>query len=97
MKAADRLTLTCKAKASYAASVADELSMPLADMQPAFVQMIRHSYDFGKANYADFAARVRGDFELKNYGVFAELGGGFGHCSVGEHQLSAHLSVGVTF
>ncbi|MBR1468841.1 MAG: hypothetical protein IJ605_01820 [Prevotella sp.] len=96
-KASDRLTLSGRAKAAYAASVDDKLTMPFADMQPVFVQMVNHTYDFRKANYADFSAMARGDFALKNFGLFAELGSGFVHCSVGEHQLSAHVALGVTF
>ena len=97
LKPSERWLLTCRLKSSYSACVSDDLAMPFADMKPAFVAMIRYNYDFAKAHYTDVSAQVRGDFALKNYGLFAELGGGFVHCSVGERQISARVAVGVTF
>lgn len=92
-----QLTLTCRVRATYAAHTSDDLLMPFADMSPAFVQMIRHTHDMAKADYTDVSAQVRGDYQLKNYGLFAELGGGWTGCSAGEHQMSARLSLGITF
>ena len=97
LKPSERWLLTCRLKSSYSACVSDDLAMPFADMRPAFVAMIRHNYDFAKAHYTDVSAQVRGDFALKNYGLFAELGGGFVHCSVGERQISARVALGITF
>lgn len=97
LKPSERWLLTCRLKSSYSACVSDDLAMPFADMKPAFVAMIRHNYDFAKAHFTDVSAQVRGDFALKNYGLFAELGGGFVHCSEGERQVSARVAVGVTF
>ena len=97
VRASERLMLSGNVRAAYEARVGDELSMPFADMQPAFVQMIRHTYDFAKANYADFSARLRGDYEMKHFGLFASLGGGFVACSANERQFSARMAVGFTF
>ena len=97
LKPSERWLLTCRLKSSYSACVSDDLAMPFADMKPAFVAMIRHNYDFAKAHYTDVSAQVRGDFALKNYGLFAELGGGFVHCSAGERQVSARVAEGVIF
>lgn len=92
-----QLMLTCTVKAAYQAAVSDELLMPFADMAPWSAQAIRHTYRFARANYADLSAQVRGDYPMKGYGLFAELGGGFVNCSAGEHQTAARLSLGITF
>ena len=97
LKPSERWLLTCRLKSSYSACVSDDLAMPFADMKPAFVAMIRHNYDFAKAHYTDVSAQVRGDYALKNYGLFAELGGGFVACSANERQFSARMAVGITF
>ena len=94
---ADRLLLTCGAKVSYFAGVNDELVMPFANMRPAFVDKMTHQYEYAKANYTGLSAQVRGDYQLKSIGLFAELGGGYTACSVGEHQADAHLAFGITF
>lgn len=96
-KPADRLLLTCGAKASYLAGVGDELVMPFANMSAAFAAKINHQYEYAKASYTGLSAQVRGDYQLKSIGLFAEVGGGYTACSVGEHQTDAHLAFGITF
>lgn len=97
LKPADRLLLTCGAKASYLAGVSDELLMPFANMSAAFAAKMHHQYEYAKASYTGLSAQVRGDFQLKDIGLFAEMGGGYTACSVGEHQADAHLAFGITF
>lgn len=97
VKAAERLMLTCRVKAAYAARVSDSMTMPFADMTPAVAALMNHTYAFAKANYADVSAQVRGDYAMQRYGLFAEAGGGFVSCSEGERQVAARLAVGITF
>lgn len=94
---AERLLLTCGAKASYQAGVNDELVMPFANMSSAFAAKMNHQFEYAKAGYTSLSARVRGDYQLKSIGLFAELAGGYTACSVGEHQTQAHLALGITF
>ena len=96
-KPADRLLLTCGAKASYFAGAGDELVMPFANMSAASAAKMSHQYEYAKASYASLSAQVRGNYQLKSIGLFAELGGGYTACSVGEHQTDAHLVFGITF
>ena len=97
VKAAQRLMLTGRVKAGYAARVSDSMTMPFADMTAAVAALMRHTYAFARANYADVSAQVRGDYAMQRYGLFAELGGGFVSCSEGERQVTARLAVVVTF
>ena len=96
-KPANRLLLTCGAKATYEAGVNDELVMPFANMTTAFAAKMNHQYEYAKANYTSLSAQVKGDYQLKSIGLFAELKGGYTACSVGEHQTDAHLAFGITF
>lgn len=96
-KPADRLLLTYDAKLSYEAGVNDELVMPFANMSTAFAAKMNHQYDYAKANYTGLSTRMRGDYQLKSFGLFAELGGDYTACSAGEYQIDAHLAFGITF
>lgn len=58
---------------------------------------MNHQYEYAKASYTSLSARVRGDYQLKSIGLFAELAGGYTACSVGEHQTQAYLALGITF
>jgi hypothetical protein len=96
-KASERMLLTCGLKASYRGCANDEIVMPFANMTTAFATKINRQYEYSKANYTDVSARIRGDYQLKSIGIFAELVGGYTSCSVGEHQAAARLALGVTF
>lgn len=95
----NKLWLTLNAQASYRACVSDEFVMPFANMNANITQLMRHKYNYDKANHTTIGAKARADYAWKNtrYGLFAELGGDFTFCSVGEHQTIFQSSIGITF
>ena len=97
LKPSARMVLTVRLQASYAAGASNELSIPSANLQPAFAQMLNHTYDLAKASYTDLSAQVRGDYRMQGYGLFAALSGGWTGCSASAHRTAACLSLGITF
>jgi acetylornithine deacetylase len=67
------------------------------DMQPAIARLMHHTYDFAKANYGGLSARVRGDYRMQGYALFAQVAGGFVASSASATRLSASLMLGITF
>ena len=94
-----KLQLTVDARAAYQANVSDKLVMPFANIDAKTTQLIRHKYDYAKANYTDLSARARADYAWKatRFGLFAEVGGGLTLCSTSEHQTAFNASIGITF
>lgn len=97
VKASARLLLSARLQGFYAARVSDEMAMPFADMQPAIARLMHHTYDFAKANYGGLSARVRGDYRMQGYALFAQVAGGFVASSASATRLSASLMLGITF
>ncbi len=84
--------------AAYYANADSKLSLPYSDMQPAFIDKADRQFEFAKADYTEVKALLRADCKMKKaYSLFASLGGGYIDCSVGERQLDASLSLGITF
>lgn len=94
-----KLLLTVDAQASMYINTHEKMSMPQANMEPMFIQLMQHKHEFSSASYTDLGAGVRADYAWKQsrFGLFAELGGGMTLCSAGEHQTSLHSSIGITF
>lgn len=84
--------------ARYDTHTTAKISMPYADMEPHFVQMVNHNYRFLKADYTSAYAKLRADYRLAKGGVntlFAELGAGVVFSSEKATQTDLHLTIGV--
>ena len=99
LRASNKLLISLNAKASYRARVSEKFVMPFANMSANITQLMRHKYNLAKANHTTIGAKARADYAWKDtrYGLFAELGGDFTFCSVGERQTIFQSSIGITF
>ena len=99
LRTSSKLQLTLEANAAHSACVSDKFVMPFANMDASTSQLMRHKYDYAKANYTSVGAKVRADYALKTsrFGLFAELGSDVTFCSMSEHQTTLQTSIGITF
>jgi hypothetical protein len=99
LRPANQLLLTVDAHAAHFINTGKKLSMPFANMDTQFIQLIQHKHDYATANYTDLGAKVRCDLALKQtrYGFFAEVGCAVTLCSRGEHGTMLQSSIGITF
>lgn len=97
MQPSRRLMLSARLNAGYEACTGHELLMPFADMTDHVARMIRHTYNFARADYATLQPQLRADLREKAYTYFITVGGAYTHCSRGEHQWDAHATIGITF
>ena len=90
-------TITTQLEGSYHACVNDYLLLPLADMEPHFIDMIEHNYNVLKSNFTIAGARFRADYRIGNsrYAIFGELQYDITICSNHEHQNHIVVSLGV--
>ena len=81
----------------YYACVNDHLLLPLADMEPHFIDMIEHNFDVLKSNFTHAGARLRADYHIGNsrYSIFGEMQYGITLCSNHETQNHIVFSLGV--
>ena len=96
-KPTNQMLLTCVLTVAHRHGLSSDLTMPFANMSSAFIEKARHTYAFAKADYTDLLAHLRCDYQLKDYGLFASMNAGYTTCSADAHQLSGHLSIGITF
>lgn len=68
-------TLTTHLGGSYHACVNDYLLMPLADMEPHFIDMIKHNFTVLSSNYTHAGAGMRADYHIgrTRYSVFGAV------------------------
>ena len=99
LRPSSKLQLTLEANAAHSACVSDNFVMPFANMDASTSRLMRHKYDYAKANYTTVGAKVRADYALKTsrFGLFAELGSDVTFCSMSEHQTTLQTSIGITF
>ena len=92
-------SLTVDAQAAHYHNLSDKLSMPLANMEPRFIQLMQHKQDYATAHYTELGAKVRADLAWKEsrYGLFAQLGGAVVLCSTKQHSTLLQSSIGITF
>lgn len=90
-------TVTAQIEGSYHACVNNYLLLPLADMEPHFIDMIHHNYDFLKSNFTNAGARLRADYRIghSRYSIFGELQYDITLSSNHEHQNRIVVSLGV--
>ena len=90
-------TITTRLNGSYHACVNDNLLLPLADMEPYFIDMIEHNFNVLKSNFTHAGARLRADYHIGNsrYSIFGEMQYGITLCS--NHEIQNHIvfSLGV--
>lgn len=91
--------LTFDAGLSHSHCLKNSITMPYANMEKAFVSMIKDTFRFAKAHYTTVGLAARADFPLtgKTYGVFAAARAGITMCSENESQTDLSLSAGMTF
>ena len=94
-----KLLLTVDAQAAHYHNLSDKLTMPLANMEPRFIQLMQHKQDYATAHYTELGAKVRADLAWKEsrYGLFAQLGGAVVLCSTKQHSTLLQSSIGITF
>ena len=99
LRPAEKLLLTVDAHAAHYISTGKKLSMPFANMEAHFIQLIQRKHDYSTANYTDLGAKVRADLAWKQtrYGLFAEVGCAVTLCSMKEHETMLQSSIGITF
>lgn len=90
-------TITAQLEGSYHACVNDYLLLPLASMEPHFVDMIEHNYNVLKSNFTNAGARLRADYRIgrSRYSIFGELQYDITICSNQETQNHIVVSLGV--
>lgn len=90
-------TITTQLEGSYHACVNDYLLLPLASMEPHFVDMIEHNYNVLKSNFTNAGARLRADYRIgrSRYSIFGELQYDITICSNHETQNHIVVSLGV--
>ena len=90
-------TITAQLEGSYHACVNDYLLLPLASMEPHFVDMIEHNYNVLKSNFTNAGARLRADYRIgrSRYSIFGELQYDITICSNHETQNHIVVSLGV--
>lgn len=90
-------TITTQVEGSYYACVNDNLLLPLANMEPHFIDMIEHNYNILKSNFTNAGARFRADYRVgrSRYSVFGELQYDITICSNHEYQNHIVVSLGV--
>lgn len=90
-------TIITQLNGSYHACVNDHLLLPLADMEPHFIDMIEHNFDVLKSNFTHAGARLRADYHIGNsrYSIFGEMQYGITLCSNHETQNHIVISLGV--
>lgn len=96
-KPANQMLLTYALTVAHRHGLSNDLTMPFADMSPAFIEKARHTYAFAKADYTDLQAQARCDYQLKDYGLFVSIHAGYTTCSADAHQVTSRLSLGITF
>ena len=97
LKPSRQILLTGGMTIAHRHGLSSLLTMPFADMSSTFAEKARYSYDFAKAHYTDLQAQLRYDHQLKDYGLFISLNGGYTSCSANAHQTTGCLSIGITF
>ena len=90
-------TLTAQLDGSYHASVNDHLLLPLANMEPQFINMIEHNFNVLRSNFTHAGARLRADYHIgkSRYSIFGEMQYGITICSNHETQNQIIFSLGV--
>ena len=90
-------SITAVAATGYYGNTSRKLVLPLADMEPHFIDMLTHNFNFLSADYFTAHARLRTDyhFSRSRYSIFAEAGYGFTRCTQREYQHSLVFAIGV--
>lgn len=90
-------TLTGLASISYYGNLTKKLVLPLADMEPHFIEMLSHNYRFLSADYANAATHLRADYHFpkSHYSIFVEASYGYSHCWEDECQNNLTVTIGV--
>ena len=90
-------TITTQLEGSYYACVNDYLLLPLANMEPHFIDMIEHNYNVLKSNFTNVGARLRADYRVghSRYSIFGELQYDITIVSNHEYQNHFVVSLGV--
>ena len=90
-------TITTQVEGAYHACVKNHLLLPLADMEPHFIDMIEHNYNVVKSNFTNVGASVRADYRIGNsrYAIFCELQYDITISSNHERQNHIVVSLGV--
>lgn len=90
-------TLTAQLDGSYHASVNDHLLLPLANIEPQFINMIEHNFNVLRSNFTHAGARLRADYHIgkSRYSIFGEMQYGITICSNHETQNQIIFSLGV--
>ncbi len=89
--------LTAMAGGNYRGNISKRLVLPLALMEPHFVEMLNHNYRFKSANYAIAHASLRADYHFarSRFSIFLEGGYDYTHCTEREHQNNVHFTIGI--
>jgi hypothetical protein len=71
--------------------------MPLADMEPHFIDMIDYNYKFLSAHYTNVAASLKTYYHIprSRYSLYALVSYGATLCSRDAHQHNITVSLGV--
>ena len=90
-------TVTTQLESSYYACVNNNRLLPLADMEPHFIDMLEYNFNMLKSNYTNAGARLRADYRVgrSRYSIFGEMRYDITFCSRHEHQNHIVVSLGV--
>ena len=90
-------TITTQLEGSYYACVNDYLMLPLANMEPHFIDMMDHNFNVLKSDFTNAGARFRADYRVgsSRYSIFGELQYDITFCSNNEHQNHIVVSIGI--
>jgi len=90
-------TITTQLEGSYHACVNDYLLLPVANMEPHFIDMMNHNFNVLKSNFTNAGARLWADYRVggSRYSIFCELQYNITVCSGHEHQNHIGISIGV--
>ncbi len=90
-------SLTGTAGVSYFGRISRNLVLPLADMEPHFIEMLNHNYRFMSADFASASMLMRADYHFarSRFSIFAQAGYCYTHSSEREHQNNLMLTIGI--
>jgi hypothetical protein len=90
-------TLDAQLAGSHYACTTSDMLMPLADMEPHFIDMIDYNYKFLSAHYTNVAASLKTYYHIprSRYSLYALVSYGATLCSRDAHQHNITVSLGV--
>lgn len=90
-------TITAMAGGGYCGSTNKSLTLPLANMEPHFIDMVNHNYRYLSTDYTTANVSLRTDYHLgrSRFSIYAQARYCYTHCSEREHQNNLMVSIGI--